>query len=486
MEETKETIEESRESVVEKEITKATFVTRMKSELTSFLQAVFQSSEPIYLILLTLYVAIFFVLKIAWVEGPVADAVEKVRYLMLSVVMWGSALYLFFIIAAWKNLWKKNLPLIITGAVLIVSTGYFATKMSTNAYGVVFDIVFVILACGKSFRKMLHCILGVQVVGLIVAGIGIPLGFTADLAKPNFIISTHSLGINYPNTWSYLCFLAFILLWYLYLRFRPIPTIILFWAGAAFNYYYIGCRTIAGIMIVFPIASIIVDLIEKRIEKQVADGKFRDIKPLTWLVTVIPFLAFALMMILSVNVEWMYQFYHGPLRNLAWRFLQGGLYFKHWGMPIFGNPYRSNVYIYENVCDEFIQVGILDSSFAAYIIMRGLFWLGYTLLWLCFAHWKALKKRDYAIIFLETILLGFAMMERPGLEMWYNFVLLYPLATVISKPGTELKFEKTVYEGVSDTPQESGEALPATEKIDEVENTETQIDSGENKDKQDA
>lgn len=65
------------------------------------------------------------------------------------------------------------------------------------------------------------------------------------------------------------------------------------------------------------------------------------------------------------------------------------------------------------------------SSYAAYIIMRGLLWMAYTLAWLCLAHWKALKKRDYGIILLSTVILLFAMMERPGLDLWFNFVLLY-------------------------------------------------------------
>jgi hypothetical protein len=38
---------------------------------------------------------------------------------------------------------------------------------------------------------------------------------------------------------------------------------------------------------------------------------------------------------------------------------------------------------------------------------------------------------------IETFFLGFAMLERPGLEMWYNFILLYPLAKVFNKPRTE-------------------------------------------------
>ena len=48
-----------------------------------------------------------------------------------------------------------------------------------------------------------------------------------------------------------------------------------------------------------------------------------------------------------------------------------------------------------------------------------------------------MKRRDYAIPFLCGIILVFAMMERPGLDMWYNFILLYPLAKVAGKPGAE-------------------------------------------------
>ena len=180
------------------------------------------------------------------------------------------------------------------------------------------------------------------------------------------------------------------------------------------------------------------------------------------------------MMINSMAVDWWYKYYHGKLRNLAWRFIQGGLYFRTYGLPIVGNPYRSNQYTYVNVQGEFIKVGILDSSFAAYMIMRGMLWLAYTLLWLCVALWKAIKKRDYAIILLEIILLGFAMMERPGLEVWYNFVLLYPLAKVAEKVGTEAVpfWERT-------EPVTIAETSSTVDEIAESEATETQETSEE-------
>lgn len=406
----------------------------------TFIQAIGEANEIAYLVLLSIYVAIFFVLKIAWVSQA-EMIVTSIQSVMLGVVMWGAAIYLFLVMASWMNIWKQNIPLIILAVIILGATALFSWMMSTNVYSVVMDVFFCLMAYKKDYKKILRCILVVSVVMLIIAELGLLVGFTMDMGKPDTLTPGHSLGINYPNTWGYLAFLGLIVFWYLYLRFKPVITFILFWAVSAFMYLYITCRTIAAITIVFPFLAIIVNAIEKYEDKKADDGTFKRRKPLEWFIIIIPFLSWAFMMINSFAVEWWHQFYHGPLRNLAWRFIQGGLYFRTYGLPLVGNPYRANQYTYMNVNGEFIQVGILDSSFAAYIIMRGILWLTYTLLWLCVAHWKALKKRDYAIILIETILLGFAMIERPGLEMWYNFILLYPMAKVVSKPGTEKALE---------------------------------------------
>ena len=418
-------------------------LSRVKAEGRSFLKAISETNETAYLVLLTLYVVIYFLMKTGWAEG--AGTVEEIiKYALLGIVMWGSALYLFLVIVKWKNLWNNTIALILIAAIILSATYYFSQIMTTNPYGVVMDIFFCVMACGKDYRKIIRCILLVSIVMLVVAGIGVPLGYTVDLGKPDTEIPGHSLGINYPNTWGYLVFLGLMILWYLYLQSKHIITFILFWCVSAFMYFYITCRTISGITLVFPVLALLVDYIEKSADKRALEGTLKPIKPLRWFFVASPFIAWAFMMINSMAVDWWYQYYYGPLRNLAWRFIQGGLYIKTYGMPIVGNPYRSNQYTYVNVQGEFIKVGILDSSFASYIIMRGLLWLSYTLLWLCIALWKAIKKRDYAIVFLEIILLGFAMMERPGLEMWYNFILLYPLAKVVNKPGTEMIFDNLI------------------------------------------
>lgn len=420
-----------------------TLKNRIRTEVRSFFEEVGKADEAVYLVLLTLHEVLALYLKIAW-SGSIEKPMDAVRYGILGIVMWGSAAYLFFIIASWKDLWKKNVPLIFTGAVIIALTALFSRRMSTNLYSVIMDIFFILMAYKKNYRKMLLCILGAAAVMLLIAGLGIAAGFTMDIKKPLNVSPGHSLGINYPNTWGYIAFLVMLLAWYLYLRRKWILTFLLFWTVSAFMYFYISCRTITGFSLIFPFFAVVTDLLEAKSRTAAKQNKV-----IKWLVILIPFIAFAVMMTLSMNYIWVHKhFYYTALHNFAMRFVQGGLYFKTYGFPLVGNPYRSNQITFVNVNDSFEKVGILDSSFAAYIIMRGVIWMTCVLLWLCLAHWKALKKKDFAIPLIETFILLFAMMERPGLDMWYNFILLYPLAKVTENASTKkpLEFDAVIEE----------------------------------------
>ena len=137
---------------------KTSFFTGIKQEVKSFFGAVSKANEPVYLVLLTLYVIIYLLLKVFWNDN-VSGIVATLKYTLLGVVMWGASVYLFFVIAEWKNLWNKTVWLILIGAAILAATYFFSKKMSTNAYGVVMDIFFCIMACGKDYRKILRCIL---------------------------------------------------------------------------------------------------------------------------------------------------------------------------------------------------------------------------------------------------------------------------------------------------------------------------------------
>ena len=409
-----------------------TLLSRGRDYFKGFFDTVAKANEMIYLIMLSVYLLLFLVLKTTW-KGNVGEFVSNFRYALLSVIMWGSALYLLYVIIEWRKLWKSTLWIILLAIIVLGATFWFSRVMSTNAYGVVLDVFFCLMACGKNYKKILKCVMWAAIFMLIVAALGLKLGYTYERVKIDGT-GGHSLGIVYPNTWGYIVFLALMTGWYIYLRGKHVLTFAIFWAISVFMFFYVKCRTIALLTIVFPVMALFVDWLEKRVPKKQRVGVFG------WIITVTPFLALAFVLFVSLNYEWVQANVPDTalIGTIKYRFVHNGLYLKSFGFPIFGNPYRSNIHNFVNVNGEFIEPGVLDSSYISYAIMRGAVWMGYTLLWLSIANYRAIKRHDYAIPFLCEILLVFAMIERVGLEMWYCFILLYPLAKVDLKTGETL------------------------------------------------
>ena len=427
-----------------------TLLARLRREGRSLFDAVKNANELFYLVLFTTYVLIYLVLKVCW-DPSVTGLVSNIRYGVLSIVMWGSTIYLFFIIVEWRKLWRNTPALIVIGAALLAATYYFSKTMSTNSYGVVMDVFFGLMAYGKNYKKILKCVMWATVAMLIVAYLCLLKGYTYERPKLTGLPG-HSLGINYPNSWGYIVFLALMCGWYSYLRGKHILNFIIFWGVSAFMYLYVLCRTIALLTMAFPVMALFVEWLEKRPRK---DRK--GIGVLGWFWTITPLLALAFVLFVSMNYQWVDA--HVPdneaLGTIRYRFIHNGLYIKGYGIPFVGNAYSSNIHTFVNVNGTLTEPSLLDCSYISYAVMRGALWLGYTLLWLCIANYKAYRLRDFATILLCEILLVFAMIERVGLEMWYNFVLLYPLAAVGLTPRT---VEPTV--PVDGATEEEPKALP--------------------------
>lgn len=484
------------------------FFSRVVTEGLSFYESPSPKNETFFYILFGIYVAFNFFLKIKWNDTV---NVDYFRMGFVEIIMLGAAVYLVYAVADWKKLGERYLAILfVIGVALMSAAAYLSTKLSTNAFGLIFDLYFCLMVIGKDYKKILRNVMWTGIITLVFCYLGMLIGITIDVVKPNNNPEPgHSLGTVYPNTWGYIGFLIILIIWYLYLRRKGIKEIIvsfvLFWGAAAFMWFYICCHTIAVLAVVFPLVAVIIDLAEKRADKKAIEDIDREkavkekvrrqkvearaaakkanksskkektnaeemmgikvpeystidsskvpeaLSPdhiftktnfitnlIHWIVTIIPFIAFGFVMYMSFHVEWIHKhFYYTKIHNLAMRFVQGGLYFKVYGIPLLGNPYDSRNFAYVEVNGEFLDVGILDSSYASYIIMRGLLWTLLVMLWLCIGNWKAIKKRDFAIPLIGAFILGFAMMERPGLELWYNFILLYPLAKVMNKPGTK-------------------------------------------------
>ena len=122
------------------------------------------------------------------------------------------------------------------------------------------------------------------------------------------------------------------------------------------------------------------------------------------------------------------------------RFVEGGYALKLNGVSLFGHPFRpfdSSVVGYSKEIEM-----IVDSAFICYLIIRGIIAMGMTLGWLCLAHRRCLKEKDYRLLAISVFMLLLSTMERPGLDAWYNFVFLYPLASLSSKEHSRMIAEE--------------------------------------------
>ena len=419
---------------------KKTLWQSVRQNAASFMEAVKSGPDFLFFILVICYVASEYADRIEWV----ADTFPVYQFNFLHyIVLFGSGAYLCYKIAAWKKLWDK--PVILIPMILAIGClcGYFLMYLDKNwtqnklVFTITIEIFLCLMANGKKFKKLLQYLLFIPIITLLIAGLGMLLGFTEEFTKVGQADSTHSLGIIYPNTWGYIAFQAMLLGWYLYLRKKPLITFGLFWAMGVFMYFVIGCRTIAALSLVFPPCMLLSSWMEKRERKP--GGKPGIIG---WFVIALPVLCFALSVGLSLNKEWVaVTFYptpqhpNAPLRSMAMRFVQGGLALDAFGFPLFGRQMSLSAPVYLDPATGIVEdLYVMDNAYVSFLITKGMLWSAFILAWLTFAQWRGWKSKDYSILLIGSFMLIFAIMERPGMEVWYNFVLLYPLAS-LADPG---------------------------------------------------
>ena len=393
---------------------------------TSIRNAVAKSSEQYFLFLYSIYV-ISNVIVLVNFQRDIFHHVWTAHFVMFSIVMWGTAFYLFSILVEWRNAWRNTLEIIVIGVAVILFIGLLSKSMTTDSYKYIMGCILCLLAYGRNYRKILKCLLIIIVGVLFIGWIGMPLGFTLDAVKPNRVYGGHSLGIMYPNDWGYFFFLIITIIWYLWLKQKGFISLLLFWATAIFMYKYITCQTIAILTFIFPLIALVAEFLQRRCDKIFVTKKASSIA--YWLILISPFVVFGVMIFLCLQMDWIHDHFYGTrFTSAAMRFVEGGYSLKLNGISLFGHPFKQweeGIVDYE----ERIQL-IVDSAFIAYLIIRGVIWMLVTLLWITLAHFCGIKKKDYRIIAISIIFLVFSIMERPGLDVWYNYVLLYPLASL--------------------------------------------------------
>lgn len=294
---------------------------------------------------------------------------------------------------------------------------------------IVFISAFLALfALGKSFREIARAYLYCALVTLAAAFILLKAGYAAEFFKPENEFPGHSFGLIHPNTWGYIAFIALTALWYLHFQKAPVVTFALFWGAGAFILFVISCRTVAMMCAAFPFGALAAFF---------AGRKPRHIKALRYLFCALPLLCFALSLILSLNAGTVERaFYPTPFKTMAMRFVNGGTALRVLGFTVLGKDLGSE-YIIPIILGGAQSELIVDNAYILFSISRGIVWLALCLLWQVFANVRAFKARDYALILLLAFMSLFALMERPGLEVWCSMALLYPAASFAPADNTE-------------------------------------------------
>ena len=395
-----------------------------KTNLHSLMVQIASSSKKAYYAILFLYMVSNLIYMIGW-ELPLHDFVWNSHVALFSVVMWSSAIYIIVILAVWKDNWKSTIKVIIICISLFGLTVCLSRIMTRDSYAWIVGVLLCILVYGKNYRQILYSFLLLLLITLTVGLVGLYCGFTFDAKKPYRVYGGHSLGILYPNNWGFLVFAVLVIIWYLFLRRKKLVSLALFWIVAVFMFKYITCNTIAALALVFPIFASAAEFLQDHTSISSTKKAHRTI--IYHAIVLLPFIVFGIMMLLCWKMDWVHEhFYKTPLESAAMRFVEGGYAIRLNGLSLFGQPFKQwDASITDYARDIEMKI---DSAFTHYLVIRGVLWMIWILTWIAYAHYLCLKRRDYRLIVISFFFLVFSMMERPGLDVWYNFVLLYPLA----------------------------------------------------------
>ena len=201
--------------------------------------------------------------------------------------------------------------------------------------------------------------------------------------------------------------------------------------------FVVGCRTVAGLVLIFPLMALLAAWMKKR-------GRKSEKKPgvLGWLVILLPILCYVFSLALSMEKEWVavtfypMRIFGVSLRSMAMRFVQSGLALEYFGFPMFGRAMRVTDHVFLDPATGYNEyLYVMDNAYMTYTITKGVLWICGLLAWMTYGQWKGWKNKDHGILLVGSFMMLFSVMECPGLEVWFNFVLLYPLLASCDTEG---------------------------------------------------
>lgn len=391
--------------------------------LRAFAGEIKEIPEILYITALGLYILSRMSRKVQWVSISVFSGLRLQQALTFSAIIFAGIITA-FILARWTHkVWAAVSP-----AVLVIGFLFLCARKRPDIFDGVMVVFFVILSYRKRFHNIVKLYLGCAAGVLIVVALGLLIGFTKETPKVGPYGTGYAFGTIHPNIWGCLVFLVLVAVWFLYLQKRDFLLFFISWPLGVFMVLVPKCRTQALLFFVFPVFIYLMD-------KLMVDGENRRFLKLRflckWILILTPFLCFGITVFLGNQREWLVEHTFGLyIENFSKRFIQSGIAFHEHGFPMFGQPLHLNMGVHEVLGNYDIPLYVMDNAYSTYAILRGMLWIVLILVWLCYANWKSLKEKEYGILVISVFMSVFALMERYGLDVWYNFVLLSPFASM--------------------------------------------------------
>ena len=384
------------------------------------------SSEPAYLVLLVLSLSCYLLYQVYWTE-PAMLFLAGVLPAANTALLW----FAMVLAALPLILWKRKVWIAVPAALLFCGAYYLAQDMAFKRYYLMLGVFLALLACGKSYRKILNCFLFCHAGVLLLGALGLAFGFALDRVKEETYGTGHSFGIIHPNNFAHIVFLVLVLCWYLYFRRRKWLSFPLFWLAAIPIFTLCKCRTVTFFLLLFPPISLLSGIQGRKRERTGAlpGGLF------WWerLLALAPFLFLALTLFLSSQLELLQKTKDSPLYNMLGRFVQSGVALHYYGFPLKGRIIDTSGALTLVIGGHTQKLHVMDNAYVTYLIEEGVIWLLCVLGWYSAGMRRMLVKRDYGLLLIAVFMLLLSLMERVGLMAVYNFTALYPLAAIQKK-----------------------------------------------------
>ena len=242
---------------------------------------------------------------------------------------------------------------------------------------------------------------------LAVLGMLIGLGLTSDKLTGFSYGTGHTFGMDHSNFPAAVLLALLMILWFMYLKKHPVWTAVLFFCGAALCLYVMACRTVAVLMILFPVMNLAVILISRTRAKKILAA-----------MTIVPVLCFlvslGLTMIFVRDRSALLQ--TGLDLNMLARFSEPAEILRSQGASVLGRNvgYRLSLdNLYMRVLLFHGAVGIALYLAAVTVLMAEFF-----------------RRERYDLMTVLSLMLIYGMMECIPMAVIYNFIPLIALGAV--------------------------------------------------------